>query len=256
MTPHRRSLVLALVVALLAQIATVAPLPPVVRTLALLLWAAVVPGHLLVEGVIGRFGAPPTQLEWGVYTVAAGYGLLLGVTLLTSYLPGPLTAWQLHLAVDLVLAVLAVAAWRTAGGPGRVADAAAALGDHRAGGGADAGRAAPADASGLCRVSRRRGARGVACGGGRPGRPQRAVPAQKRPGGNPAACGGDGADRSRYRDDRRGCPLRWRTWPRWPRSFGWGGGSLGRLRASRRRCCWRWTALRWALAASSSIKAW
>ncbi len=113
----RRRLLLTLAVALLAQAATLAPLPPVARTLALLLWAAVVPGHLLVEGVIGRFGAPPMQLEWGVYTVAAGYGLLIGVVLLTSYLPGPLTAWQLHLAVDLLLAALAVVAWRTAGAP-------------------------------------------------------------------------------------------------------------------------------------------
>ena len=114
-TAQRKRLLSATVLALLAQGALLAPLPDWVRMGALLLWAVVIPGHLLAE-IIGRdFGAPPTQLEWGVYAVGAGYALLLGLLLLLSYLPGPLLPWHLHVAVDLALLALVVAAWPIAG---------------------------------------------------------------------------------------------------------------------------------------------
>lgn len=114
-TPERVRLLTLLGLALAAQVVVLAPLPGWVQTGALLVWAAWLPGHLLVE-IVGRdFGAAPTKLEWGVYAVGAGYFVLLGVVLVLSYLPGPLAAWQLHLGVDLVLLALVVAAWPIAG---------------------------------------------------------------------------------------------------------------------------------------------
>ncbi len=119
-TPARVRLLSMLGVALVAQALLLLNLPGWVQpgwvqTVALLVWAAWLPGHLLVE-IVGRdFGAAPTQLEWGVYAVGAGYFVLTGVLLLLSYLPGPLAAWQLHVGVDLVWLALVAAAWPIAG---------------------------------------------------------------------------------------------------------------------------------------------
>lgn len=115
LTLQRKRLLSAVGLALFAQALLFAPLPDWMRVGALLLWAAFIPGHLFVE-VVGRdFGAPATQLEWGVYAVGAGYALLVALLILLSYLPGPLLTWHLHVAVDLMLLALFVAAWPIAG---------------------------------------------------------------------------------------------------------------------------------------------
>src|SRR3954452_15341938 len=115
LTAQRKKLLGALLLALIAQALLFVPLPDWVHVGALLLWAALIPGHLFVE-VVGRdFGAPPTRLEWGIYAVGAGYALLLALLLLLSYLPGPLPAWYLHVGGDAVLIVLLIAAWPVAG---------------------------------------------------------------------------------------------------------------------------------------------
>jgi hypothetical protein len=115
LTAQRKKLLVAVALALVAQLLLFLPLPDWLHVAALLLWAAFIPGHLLVE-VIGRdFGAPATRLEWGVYAVGAGYALLLALLLLLSYLPGPLPSWYLHVGVDALLLVLLIAAWPIAG---------------------------------------------------------------------------------------------------------------------------------------------
>jgi 4-amino-4-deoxy-L-arabinose transferase-like glycosyltransferase len=114
LTAERKKLLSAIGLALIAQALLFTPLPDWLRVGALLLWAVLIPGHLLVE-VVGRdFGAPATRLEWGVYAMGAGYALLLLLLLLLSYLPGPLPSWYLHLGVDALLLVLLAAAWPVA----------------------------------------------------------------------------------------------------------------------------------------------
>ncbi|MCC6455247.1 MAG: glycosyltransferase family 39 protein [Caldilineaceae bacterium] len=119
LTAQRKKLLSAVGLALIAQallfVLPASPFADWVRVGALLLWAAFIPGHLLVE-VVGRdFGAPATKLEWGIYALGGGYTLLLALLLLLSYLPGPLPGWYLHIGVDVVLLVLLVAAWPIAG---------------------------------------------------------------------------------------------------------------------------------------------
>src|SRR3954466_3851986 len=115
LTAQRKKLLAAVALALIAQLLLFVPLPAWLHVGALLLWAALIPGHLFVE-VVGRdFGAPPTRLEWVVYAVGAGYALLLALLLILSYLPGPLPAWYLHVGVDAMLLILLVAAWPVAG---------------------------------------------------------------------------------------------------------------------------------------------
>jgi hypothetical protein len=117
LTGQRKKLFAALLLALFAQALTFAPLPDWLRLGALLVWAVLIPGHLLSE-VVGRdFGAPALRLEWGLYAVGVGYVLLLTLLLALSYLPGGLSAWQFHLGVDLLLLLLTAAAWRQAGAP-------------------------------------------------------------------------------------------------------------------------------------------
>src|SRR5262249_7222181 len=115
LTAQRKKLLAAVALALIAQALLFVPLPAWLHVGALLLWAALIPGHLFVE-VVGRdFGAPPTRLEWLIYATGAGYTLLLGLLLLLSYLPGPLPAWYLQVGVDAVLSILLLAAWPVAG---------------------------------------------------------------------------------------------------------------------------------------------
>lgn len=115
LTPHRLRLLVLLGIAAAAQALLFAPLPAWAHVLLFLLWAGCIPGHLLAEVVGGDFGAPPTRLEWLLYAVGAGYVVILLTLLLLSYLPGPLLPWHLHVAVDGLLLLLAVAAWRRAG---------------------------------------------------------------------------------------------------------------------------------------------
>ena len=72
----------------------------------MLLLAGLLPGLLLVEAVVGRSDAPPSLWERALYSVAAGYGVMVVVMLGLSYLPGNLYQWQTLLAFDLLLLVL------------------------------------------------------------------------------------------------------------------------------------------------------
>lgn len=120
-TSERKRLLALTGVALVTQVLLLLPLPPWLLVPIFLLWAGVIPGHLLAE-VVGRdFGAPATRLEWMLYAVGAGYTLLLVITLLLNVVPLPVQAWHLHLAVDLVLLALVLAAWPIAGEDARPA---------------------------------------------------------------------------------------------------------------------------------------
>ncbi len=82
------------------------------KSLAVLLMTAYVPGFLLVEWLIGGGRNRPDLWERLLYSVAAGYGVAVLVTLLLSYLPGGLRAWQVVLAYSaLTLGMLALV-WR------------------------------------------------------------------------------------------------------------------------------------------------
>jgi len=105
------------VVALLAQMLLFVPLPGgagmIVHAVAALLFAGLAPGILLVEVMVGRNAARPTLWERSVLSVAAGFAVMVLVSLLASYLPGGLQRWQTIAAFDLALLALGtVAIWR------------------------------------------------------------------------------------------------------------------------------------------------
>ena len=83
------------------------PLP--LQGLAVFVLTVVVPGALVVEALVGRSEAPPTPWEQALYSLGAGYGVAVVLTVLLSYLPGPLTRLQTFIAFDVVIAL--VAAW-------------------------------------------------------------------------------------------------------------------------------------------------
>lgn len=74
----------------------------------MLLLAGLLPGLLLVEAVLGRCDAPPGPWERMVYSVAAGFGVIVVTMLGLSYLPGTLSQWQTIGAFDVVLLALGV----------------------------------------------------------------------------------------------------------------------------------------------------
>jgi hypothetical protein len=78
---------------------------------AALVLAGLLPGLLLVEVLFARSPAPPTSAERILYSIAAGYGVMVLVMLLVSYLPGEVARWQTLLAFDLTLLLLLVALW-------------------------------------------------------------------------------------------------------------------------------------------------
>ncbi|HXF63421.1 MAG TPA: glycosyltransferase family 39 protein, partial [Caldilineaceae bacterium] len=113
LTPAGRPLLLAaLGLALLAQAVILAGAPHLVQASAVLVWAGLVPGWLLMAALVGRSVAPPGWAEAAVYAVGAGYGCLVGMLLLASYLPGPLSPWHLYVAVNGLIAALALWAFR------------------------------------------------------------------------------------------------------------------------------------------------
>ncbi len=113
----RRLLLGLLAAAALAHILLLAPLPILVQAIAALLLAGLIPGLLLVELLVGRSAAPPSLWERSLYSIAAGFGILVLVMLLVSYLPGPLARWQTLLAFDLLLVALWTGSWLRAARP-------------------------------------------------------------------------------------------------------------------------------------------
>ncbi len=84
------------------------PAPLLLTALATLLLAALLPGMLFVEWLVGRSAAPPTPWERALYSVGVGYANMVIIMLGLSYLPGGVSHWQTLLAFDLVLGVLIV----------------------------------------------------------------------------------------------------------------------------------------------------
>lgn len=100
--------------AALAQLLLLIPLPIGVQAAAVLLLAGLLPGALLVETLIGRSAEPPGLTERVVYSVAAGFAVLVTVMLLVSYLPGPATRVHSFVAFDVLLLLLWAIVWRQA----------------------------------------------------------------------------------------------------------------------------------------------
>ena len=95
-----------------AYVIIAVPVPLTLKSLAVLIVTAWVPGLLLVELLVGGGENRPDLGEHLLYSVAAGYGVAVLVTLLLSYLPGGLRAWQVVLAYSaLTLGMLALV-WR------------------------------------------------------------------------------------------------------------------------------------------------
>lgn len=116
LTSERRRLLTLVGIALFLQVLyLILPLDGWVKGVLFLLWAGVIPGHLLAEVVGREFGAPPTRLEWGLYAVGAGYPVILGVTGLLRLLPDAIQTWHILAGVDGLLLLLAMVAWPIAG---------------------------------------------------------------------------------------------------------------------------------------------
>jgi hypothetical protein len=98
---------LALILAALLQLFLLWPAPLLLHAAATLLFTGLLPGILLVELLVGRSKAPPTLAERAIYSVGAGYGCMVAMLLLLSYLPGGLTRGQTIVAFDLLILTLA-----------------------------------------------------------------------------------------------------------------------------------------------------
>ncbi len=88
--------------------------PYALQALAVWMLCGVLPGLLLVDAVVGRGAAPPPPLERVALSIGMGYAALVVGMLLLNYLPGPLQAWQVYIAYDVLLAALLVIVWRQA----------------------------------------------------------------------------------------------------------------------------------------------
>ncbi|MDQ7030813.1 MAG: glycosyltransferase family 39 protein [Ardenticatenia bacterium] len=88
------------------------PLPLTLRSLAVFVVTAYVPGFLLVEWLVGGNAHRPEPLEHLLYSISAGYGVAVVVTLMLSYLPGGLSAFHMVVAYGLVAGVLLWLVWR------------------------------------------------------------------------------------------------------------------------------------------------
>ena len=78
---------------------------------AVLVLTGFLPGLLLVELLVVRSVAPPTLVERLLYAIGCGYGIMVLVMLLVSYLPGGVAVWQTLLAFDGLLVILAGLVW-------------------------------------------------------------------------------------------------------------------------------------------------
>ncbi|MCX6048414.1 MAG: hypothetical protein NT075_25200 [Chloroflexi bacterium] len=90
---------------LLAHVILFSALPLTWRTFAALWIAAFSPGILVVEWLIGRPDAGAIAAR-GLYALGAGYAILVGATLLASYLPGGLNQTEMLLIFDGLTVVL------------------------------------------------------------------------------------------------------------------------------------------------------
>lgn len=84
------------------------------QALAIFVLTGLLPATLGLELLLDRRHAAPTLAERLLYIVAASYAVMTILTLLLSYLPGGLQAWQTYAGFDgLLLLLLALYWWRT-----------------------------------------------------------------------------------------------------------------------------------------------
>lgn len=113
MTPGLREQIVRLIaVILVLHLALWLPVPHIAQMLAVLLLFGLLPGLLLVELLVGHGEAPPDRWEWWLYSVGAGYTILVLGMLLISYLPGGVAAWQVLIGFDSLLLAMGALWWR------------------------------------------------------------------------------------------------------------------------------------------------
>ena len=84
------------------------------QAIATLILTGLLPATLLIELLLDRPTAAPNLAERILYTIATSYAVMVIISLLLSYLPGGLTAWQTYAGFDgLLLLLLALYWWRT-----------------------------------------------------------------------------------------------------------------------------------------------
>ncbi len=105
---------IGLIVAVVANLCLLSPIPLLLKTCALLLLTGLLPGALLVEMLIGRSEAPPPVAERMLYSIGAGYSSMVLIMLAISYLPGGASRPLTLLVFDAwFLALLALCYWPT-----------------------------------------------------------------------------------------------------------------------------------------------
>src|SRR5687768_2738999 len=111
--PHlTRPWAIGLLVAVVANLLILSPVPLLLKTCALLLLTGLLPGALLIEMLIGRSEAPPQLAERILYSIGAGYSSMVLIMLAISYLPGGASRPLTLLIFDTwCLALLALCYW-------------------------------------------------------------------------------------------------------------------------------------------------
>ena len=108
---HSLRLPIAVLIALGAHLCLWFDLPLIWQTLAVLVLAGFLPGVLFVEWLVGQSDAPPDPGEQLLYSIGAGYALMVVGMLCISYLPGGIAAWQTILVFDMITALFATLIW-------------------------------------------------------------------------------------------------------------------------------------------------
>lgn len=101
-----QTLIVSVLIILLTHLALFLPLPLIWRGAATLLLAGLLPGYLLTGWFSRRLVTPYSIGERLLYSMGVGYGILVIVMLLLSYLPGGIARWQTLAAFDLVLVLM------------------------------------------------------------------------------------------------------------------------------------------------------
>ncbi len=102
----RRFLISTLLLTLAVNALLLLELPHLFQAAAVYVLAGLIPGFLLVDALVGQSEAAPTPWERILYAAGAGYGVIVMVMTVLSFLPGPLAGWQTLLAFNLVIALL------------------------------------------------------------------------------------------------------------------------------------------------------
>ncbi|HRW04286.1 MAG TPA: glycosyltransferase family 39 protein [Caldilineaceae bacterium] len=83
------------------------------QAIAALTLTGLLPGYLVVALLLDRVTAAPTPSERLLYSLAAGYLVMVVGSLLLSYLPGGLATWQIYAGFDgILLLLLVIHQWR------------------------------------------------------------------------------------------------------------------------------------------------